>query len=128
MANLPDQGAPNGIELSKLAGSINGSLIESAVNYAVKVTGISEAEPILLPDGRTTNLGEVKLNYRGLWARWATAVGATSPRQRRRPPTSTAATWPGSPSAWPCRTAPSSSSSATPTNRSRASRTASSTM
>ncbi|MFZ3007341.1 MAG: metallophosphoesterase [Phenylobacterium sp.] len=75
VADLPDQGAPNGIELTKLAGSINGSLIESAVNYAVKTTGISEAEPILLPDGRTTNLGEVKLNYQGLWARWATAVG-----------------------------------------------------
>ena len=75
VADLPDQGAPNGIELTKLAGSINGSLIESAVNYAVKTTGISEAEPIILPDGRTTNLGEVKVNYQGLWARWATAVG-----------------------------------------------------
>lgn len=75
VADLPDQGAPNGIELSKLAGSINGSLIESAVNYAVKVTGISEAEPILLPDGRTTHLGEVKRVYQGLWGRWAGAVG-----------------------------------------------------
>lgn len=45
------------------------------MNYAVKATGIPEAEPIMLPDGQITNLGEVKRNYQGLWARWATAVG-----------------------------------------------------
>ncbi len=78
VADLVGQGEPNGVEFGKLMSSldgIGGGLVELAVNYASKTTGLAFDAPIILPSGETTTLAEVKHIYRDLWANWKNAGG-----------------------------------------------------
>lgn len=70
VADLADQGIPNGIDFGSLIQSIDSSLIETVVDYASAETGLPLAAPIVLADGSTTSLGEVKTLYRSLWSNW----------------------------------------------------------
>jgi UDP-2,3-diacylglucosamine pyrophosphatase LpxH len=75
VADLPDQGEPNGFGLGKLAESIGPSLIDTGLKYAMKVTGIPADEPILLPSGAVTSFNEAQVIYRSLWSRWVKRAG-----------------------------------------------------
>ena len=80
VADLPGQGSPNGINLSGLASSLwhaissisSGSvnLVDVVLNYIMKVTGMPENEPILLPSGQTTSIAQAKTMYKGLQSQW----------------------------------------------------------
>lgn len=75
VADLPDQGAPNGIDLNDLVNSIDSSLPETLLNYMAAVTHMPQNQTIVLPDGQTTTLAEAKVLYRGLWMQWTTRYG-----------------------------------------------------
>jgi UDP-2,3-diacylglucosamine pyrophosphatase LpxH len=74
-ADLSGQGAPNGIDLKGLAGSVGPSVVGSGFDYLQKVTGFSWDEAVLLPSGQTTSFREAKAIYADRWSRWAAAVG-----------------------------------------------------
>src|SRR5262249_23731757 len=75
VADLPNQGEPNGFSLAKLAESIGPSLIDTGFNYAEKVTGMPGDLPIILPSGVTTTLDEARAQYQTLWSRWVAREG-----------------------------------------------------
>jgi hypothetical protein len=75
VADLSDQGQPNGIDFGSLLSSVNDSLTETAVNYASHSMGLPMDAPIILPSGDTITLAEVKEIYRGLWSRWEASGG-----------------------------------------------------
>ncbi|MBD2517356.1 metallophosphoesterase [Nostoc sp. FACHB-973] len=85
VADLPGQGSPNGINLDALAsliwnaississGSFN--LVDTVLNYIMKVTGMPENEPIILPDGQTTTIAQAKTTYSNLQNQWISDWG-----------------------------------------------------
>jgi UDP-2,3-diacylglucosamine pyrophosphatase LpxH len=75
VADLRGQGIPTGLDLGGLLKSINGSMIDTVVNYASAQTGLPMTQPIVLPSGDTTTLSEVSEIYRPLWSNWK-ALGA----------------------------------------------------
>jgi UDP-2,3-diacylglucosamine pyrophosphatase LpxH len=75
VADLRDQGIPTGLDLGGLLKSVNGSMIDTVVNYASAQTGLPMTQPIMLPSGDTTTLSEVSEIYRPLWSNWK-ALGA----------------------------------------------------
>jgi UDP-2,3-diacylglucosamine pyrophosphatase LpxH len=81
VADLADQGIPNGLDLGGLIRSVNSSLIETVVNYASNQTGLGMNDTIVMPNGDTTTMTEVKHIYRSLWSRWQEQGGDDSTGQ-----------------------------------------------
>lgn len=85
VADLPGQGSPNGINLTGLVSSIwnaissisSGSvnLVDMVLNYIMKVTGMPENEPIILPNGQTTTIAQAKVMYKNLQNQWISDWG-----------------------------------------------------
>lgn len=74
-ADLPDQGAPNGIDLSALLGSISPLITETLLNYVAKVTGMPDNQPIILPDGQQATIAQARVVYNDLWTQWVNMYG-----------------------------------------------------
>lgn len=75
VADLPNQGAPNGLDLKALAPSISGDVVDTALNYVTRLMDIPEDEPIVLASGRTTSIREARAYYHDLWSRWVRTAG-----------------------------------------------------
>ncbi len=78
VADLVDQGQPNGIDFGGMIRSldaIDGTVVEPAVTYASNTMGLAMDAPIVLPSGDTTTLAEAKAIYRDVWANWERAGG-----------------------------------------------------
>ena len=81
VADLPNQGAPNGINISDLIQVLPQSPTETfsitqlLLNYISYVTQIPPDEPIILPEGQTTTVAEAKLLYSMLWEQWVHQYG-----------------------------------------------------
>ena len=75
VADLPNQGAPNGLDLSALARSVRPDFVDTVFNYVTRSMGISEDEPIVLPSGTTTSIRQARGYYGELWSQWVRAAG-----------------------------------------------------
>lgn len=79
VADLPDQGAPNGIDLGTLAATVAGigarSISGTVVDFVTGATGTSAATEVVMPDGSTVTLGEARAEHADAWTEWATAAG-----------------------------------------------------
>lgn len=75
VADLPDQGQPNGLSLSGLAKSVDSNFVGTALDYVTRVTSMPQDLPIILPSGQTATIAEAKQVYAGLWAHWAERGG-----------------------------------------------------
>jgi len=78
VADLVDQGQPNGVDFAGMLRSldaIDGTVVELAVTYASNTMGLAMDAPIVLPSGDTTTLAEARTIYRDLWASWERAGG-----------------------------------------------------
>jgi predicted phosphodiesterase len=82
VADLQGQGAPNSTNLGGLVSLVmplvssvgavfsSGELVDAVLGFIMKVTGIPEHEPIILPNGQTTTMAEAKEMYRNLENKW----------------------------------------------------------
>ncbi|WP_287169904.1 MULTISPECIES: metallophosphoesterase [unclassified Microcystis] len=75
VADLTGQTSPNGIDLKSLAKTIMGaqsgfSVTDLLLNYITQASKMPEIQPIILPDGQTTTIAEVKPLYSQLWQQW----------------------------------------------------------
>jgi UDP-2,3-diacylglucosamine pyrophosphatase LpxH len=78
VADLVDQGQPNGVDFGGMLHSldaIDGTVVELAVTYASNTMGLAMDAPVVLPSGATTTLAEARSIYRDLWASWERAGG-----------------------------------------------------
>ncbi|MEH1930587.1 metallophosphoesterase [Nostoc sp.] len=82
VADLPGQGSPNGINLAGLVSSVyeaisSGSvnLVDLVLDYIMKVTGMPEKDPIVLPNGQTTTMAQAKTMYSNLQNQWISDWG-----------------------------------------------------
>ncbi|MBS9395474.1 MAG: hypothetical protein HEQ29_20915 [Dolichospermum sp. LBC05a] len=80
VADLPGQGAPNGMNfssiLSTLASFINsGNVVTALLDYIQKETKIPKNEPIILPTGETKTIEDAKILYKDLQAQWVNNYG-----------------------------------------------------
>ncbi|MFM5946120.1 MAG: hypothetical protein ACKO9G_22625, partial [Dolichospermum sp.] len=76
VADLPDQGAPNGINnLSSISSALKSlissrSVVTTLLDYIQKETTIPKNEPIILPNGETKTTEDAKELYKNLQAQW----------------------------------------------------------
>jgi UDP-2,3-diacylglucosamine pyrophosphatase LpxH len=74
VADLPGQGAPNGLDLGSLGAVALGisarSITASVVDFVAGATGVALDEAITMPDGGTTTLADVRLAYADCWTDW----------------------------------------------------------
>lgn len=70
VADLPDQGSPNGIDLATLGKSVSSTMMDTLLNYTAEYTGMHKDEKIVLASGATTSISEAKKLYRNVWARF----------------------------------------------------------
>ncbi|MBE9226578.1 metallophosphoesterase [Phormidium sp. LEGE 05292] len=78
VADLPNQGSPNGLDISTLATTIlknPSSVVALLLDYTIAATQIPENEPILLANGQTTTMGAAKTIYGSLWSQWVNTWG-----------------------------------------------------
>lgn len=78
VADLPNQGSPNGLDISTLATAIlqnPSSVVGLLLDYTIAATQIPENEPIQLANGQTTTIGAAKAMYSSLWSQWVNAWG-----------------------------------------------------
>jgi UDP-2,3-diacylglucosamine pyrophosphatase LpxH len=81
VADLPNQGAPNGISISDLIQALpqlptkTFAVTELLLNYISDVTHMPLDQPIILPDDQTITLAEAKQLYGALWKQWVTQYG-----------------------------------------------------
>lgn len=85
VADLPGQGSPNGINLDALASLIWNAipsisaglfnLVDTVLDYIMKVTGMPENEPVILPDGQITTIAQAKKTYSNLQNQWISDWG-----------------------------------------------------
>jgi UDP-2,3-diacylglucosamine pyrophosphatase LpxH len=75
VAELADQGAPNGLDLRSLRSMASGwagaSIAAALLDFVVTATGVTLDEPVLMPDGSTPTLREARDAYSSLWWSWA---------------------------------------------------------
>jgi UDP-2,3-diacylglucosamine pyrophosphatase LpxH len=79
VADLPDQGAPDGLDywsiawgcFSRLDVSVTGALLDSVATQ----TGTGPSDVFVMPDGSTTTLTQVHALYDDLFTRWVAAEG-----------------------------------------------------
>ncbi|MEN8196510.1 MAG: metallophosphoesterase, partial [Pseudomonadota bacterium] len=73
VADLPDQGNPNGINLStlpRLSKSVGPTIMDTVLNFLAETTKMPKDEKIVLASGATTSIAEAKKLYRNVWARF----------------------------------------------------------
>lgn len=74
VADLPDQGNPNGVDWSSIIGHVllkgDFSLASALLDGIAGQAKVSQTDPILLADGTTTTLAKVKGLYQNLFSRW----------------------------------------------------------
>lgn len=73
VADLPNQGHPNGIDLSTMSAlskSVGPTFMDTVLNFFAEVTGMPKDEKIVLASGATTSIAEAKKLYRNIWARF----------------------------------------------------------
>jgi len=75
VANLPDQGSPNGINLSTILSGLeslisSGNVVTTLLDVIQKETKIPKGEPIILPNGETKTIEDAKILYKNLQAQW----------------------------------------------------------
>ncbi len=79
VADLPGQGAPNGIDRRSLgavaSGLGAGSIAAALVDFVSGATGVGLDEPIAMPDGSTATLGDARIAYAECWSDWARGAG-----------------------------------------------------
>ncbi|MFM6099638.1 MAG: metallophosphoesterase [Dolichospermum sp.] len=81
VADLPDQGAPNGINnLSSISSALKSlissrSVVTTLLDYIQKETTIPKNEPIILPNGETKTIEDAKELYKNLQAQWVSNYG-----------------------------------------------------
>ncbi|MCB1031883.1 MAG: metallophosphoesterase [Acidimicrobiales bacterium] len=79
VADLPEQGAPNGIDLSSLGSALSGipsaSIAATVLDFIVGSTGVGWDEEIVMVDNTTTTLREVREVYLDLWSAYGVANG-----------------------------------------------------
>jgi predicted phosphodiesterase len=82
VADLPGQGAPNGINLGGLVSSVESAiesgsmgLVNLVLDYITKVTEIPENEPIILQNGQSKTIAQAKELYRLLQDKWISDWG-----------------------------------------------------
>jgi UDP-2,3-diacylglucosamine pyrophosphatase LpxH len=80
VADLPDQGAPNGINLSSIFSGLESlissrNVVTTLLNYIQEKTKIPENEPIILPNGETKTIEDAKKLYKNLQAQWVSNYG-----------------------------------------------------
>ncbi|MEZ5139832.1 MAG: hypothetical protein R2711_14030 [Acidimicrobiales bacterium] len=90
VADLPDQGAPNGLDLGALGAVASGigsvSIAAALVDIVSGSTKVGLDEPIRMPDGSTATLRQAREVYADAWTRWSDANGGGLGRLRRRLP------------------------------------------
>jgi UDP-2,3-diacylglucosamine pyrophosphatase LpxH len=79
VADLPGQGAPNGMDLGSLtavAGGIGSASIAAAlVDLVSGATGVGLDDPIAMPDGTEATLRQARQVHADVWTRWANDHG-----------------------------------------------------
>lgn len=79
VADLQDQGAPNGLDISKFLHSLSysskDSIVRLLLDYISKVTGIDPSMPICMLDGSVSSINEAKEVYADLFDTWAAQYG-----------------------------------------------------
>ncbi|MEZ5182810.1 MAG: hypothetical protein R2702_13200 [Acidimicrobiales bacterium] len=79
VADLPDQGAPNGLDLGALGAVASGigsvSIAAALVDIVSGSTKVGLDEPIRMPDGSTATLRQAREVYADAWTRWSDANG-----------------------------------------------------
>jgi UDP-2,3-diacylglucosamine pyrophosphatase LpxH len=79
-ASLQDQGSPYGFNLASFIPALwadlaSPSVTNTLLDYMADRCGLSPTAPIVLADGSTTTIVEVKKKYDGLWDDWVTRFG-----------------------------------------------------
>ncbi len=79
VADIPDQGAPNGVDWFSIVKNWlktrDASLAAALIDGIAGKEGVPEDHPILLADGSTTTLAEVKHVYDSLFSEWVAGNG-----------------------------------------------------
>lgn len=79
VAELPDQGAPNGVDLGSLgrvvSGARAGSAAATVVDFVSGATGIELDLAITMPDGSTVTLAEARDAHASCWTDWSDSHG-----------------------------------------------------
>ncbi len=80
VADLPNQGAPNGLDLYTFLKSIeppfSTDLVTLLLNYVSKVTGLDQNASIKMADGSVTSIKQAKQVYADLFTWWAEELGS----------------------------------------------------
>ena len=74
-ADLPDHGAPYGLDWKKLVESRDPSIAAAFLEYIAKVTKVDRDQPIKLLDGAEMSINRAKAVYANLWTEWVKAFG-----------------------------------------------------
>ncbi len=86
VADLPGQGAPNGLDLSGLVGALSGApgdgIVGVLFDYLGATLDIDEGRPIQMFDGTATDIASARSVYADLWQRWARTHEAGRPDDR----------------------------------------------
>jgi UDP-2,3-diacylglucosamine pyrophosphatase LpxH len=80
VADFPNMGYPNGIDIlafiEHLLPNFSPDIPSLLLNYVSGVSGMSDSEPITLPDGKTkTTIAEARTTYANLFTEWETKDG-----------------------------------------------------
>jgi UDP-2,3-diacylglucosamine pyrophosphatase LpxH len=79
VAQLAGQGYPNGLDWSSIIASIASrldvSIAAALIDGVAGLEGVSESVPVILADGTSTTLSEVKTVYDALFSNWVTQNG-----------------------------------------------------
>jgi len=79
VADLPGQGAPNGLDLGSLGAVASGfgarSITATVLDFVSGATAVSQHEPMVMPDGSVATLADARVAYANCWTDWATAHG-----------------------------------------------------
>ncbi|WP_035920480.1 metallophosphoesterase [Frankia sp. QA3] len=86
VADFKNQGYPVGFDIGRFLASLGTTrrrnLADLLLTYVVKASGLSEVEPIILPDGSETTIGEARVVYADLFTRWAAREGSRATAAR----------------------------------------------
>ncbi len=79
VADLPGQGAPNGLDLQGIATALAGTggdgIVGLLFDYLEGSLDVDAADAITMPDGSLSTLAEARESYRDVWQRWADSEG-----------------------------------------------------
>lgn len=79
VADLPNQGAPNGVDLSTflktLTPPFSDSIVGLLLDYVSQASGLDPDMPIHMPDGSFSSINQAKVVYADLFSTWAAQQG-----------------------------------------------------